>query len=201
MCDRLEIQIGDLLTYYRVGRMSPSVARVDLTAVVDAQVAALRPMLERRHGAVRVRGPLPAVDGHPVLLGMVFGNLIANGLKYNRSARPVVEIGLVAADPSTIYVRDNGIGIAEEHHEAIFAMFRRLHGRKEYEGSGAGLAIVRKIIDAYGGRIWLESEPGRGSTFFFSLPRGVAERPQPPHWGRSGVSQGAAPRRHTSPKR
>lgn len=196
MCDRLETQIGDLLTYYRVGRENPAVARVDLAAVVDGQVAALRPFLDRRNGEVRVKGALPTVHGHPMLLGMVLGNLIGNGLKYNRSRRPTVEIGAVDMDRSTIYVRDNGIGIAREHHEAIFAMFRRLHGRKEYEGSGAGLAIVRKIVEGYGGRIWVESEPGSGSTFFFSLPRAAGEPTRPPHWrrGRTGPA-GATTRR------
>ncbi|MBN1588231.1 MAG: hypothetical protein JW888_01815 [Pirellulales bacterium] len=182
MCDRLEGQITDLLTYYRIGRMRPSTTAVNLTEVVDGQVAAFRPMLDRRKASVRIRSPLPKVHGHPVLFGMVFGNLISNGLKYNRSERPLVEIGTVADQPCTLYVRDNGIGIDPEYHEDVFAIFRRLHGQKEFEGSGAGLTIVRKIIQNYGGRIWLESQPGRGTTFFFSLPPAVAEPTRPPHW-------------------
>lgn len=192
MCERLETQIADLLTYYRVGRMQPTVVRVDLGKVVDAQVAAIQSVLERRNGMVRVKGSLPTVHGHPVLLGMVLGNLISNGLKYNHSARPTVEVGAVAGEPCTIYVRDNGIGIAAEHHEAIFSLFRRLHGRKEYEGSGTGLTIVRKIISNYGGRIWVQSEPGRGSTFFFSLPRGAGEPTRPPHWDLARLSNPGA---------
>lgn len=185
ICARLEKQIGDLSTYYRVGRVKTTAVRVDLNAVVDGQVASLRTMIDRSGGAVRVKGPLPTVQGHPVLLGMVFGNLISNGLKYNRAHRPVVEIGAMAGQPAIIYVRDNGIGIAPEHHEAVFDLFRRLHGRKEYEGTGAGLTIVRKIITGYGGRIWLESEPGHGSTFFFTLPPAANEPLHPPHWARN----------------
>ncbi|HBO43392.1 MAG TPA: hypothetical protein DD670_05575, partial [Planctomycetaceae bacterium] len=166
MCGRLERQISDLLTYYRVGRMPSPPAPVDLMEVVDGQVAAFRPLLDRRGASVRVKGPLPCVLGHPLMLGLIVGNLISNGLKYNRSERPKVEIGAVVDQPATIYVRDNGIGIAPEHHEAVFGLFRRLHGPKEFEGTGAGLTIVRKIVQSYKGRIWLESEPGRGTTFF-----------------------------------
>jgi signal transduction histidine kinase len=182
MCGRLETQISDLLTYYRVGRIRPPGTLVDLAEIVEGQVAAFRAMLDRRNAVVQTKGPLPRVQGHPVLLGMVVGNLISNGLKYNRSERPLVEIGAVAEQPGTVYVRDNGIGIAREYHEEIFALFRRLHGPKEFEGSGAGLTIVRKIIHSHGGRIWLESEPGRGSTFYFSLPPASGETTRPPHW-------------------
>jgi len=182
MCGRLETQISDLLTFYRVGRVRRSVVHVDLTEVVDGQVAAFRAVLDRRGATVRVKGPLPTVHGHPVLLGMVFTNLISNSLKYNRSKRPLVEIGTVAHQPCTIYVRDNGIGIPPEHHETVFELFRRLHGRKEFEGTGAGLTIVRKIIRSYQGQIWIESQPGQGTTFFFTLPAATPEPTKPPHW-------------------
>jgi signal transduction histidine kinase len=129
---------------------------------------------------------------------MVFANLISNGLKFNESPQPWVEIGTSRSRALTIYVRDNGIGIPREHHQTIFALFRRLHSRKRYSGTGAGLAIVRKIVESYGGRVWVESEPGRGSSFYFSLgpapPAAAAVRPdpaqtrkpaaKPPHWSR-----------------
>jgi chemotaxis family two-component system sensor kinase Cph1 len=114
-------------------------------------------------------------------------NLVSNGLKYNNSQRPEVLIGLrrqaghspeahngepvpsLDAGRVVIYVRDNGIGIEPRFHEQIFGIFRRLHLPEEYEGTGAGLAIAKKIVEAHGGRIWVESQPGKGATFCFTL--------------------------------
>jgi light-regulated signal transduction histidine kinase (bacteriophytochrome) len=189
LCGRLEKQISDLMTYYRVGRMPPSETRVDLMEVVDGQIAAFRALLDKRQASIRVKGPLPHVHGHPVLLGLIIGNLISNGLKYNRSEKPAIEIGVAAERADTVYVRDNGIGIAPEHHQAIFDLFRRLHGRKEFEGTGAGLTIVRKIVESCGGKIWLESTPGEGTMFFFTLPSTARKPAKAPHWiGREAVS-------------
>src|SRR5262249_10799914 len=116
-------------------------------------------------------------------------NLVSNGLKYNNSPRPEVLIGVRGAtngqkvetgkpaeDPSrvVVFVRDNGIGIEPRYHEQIFGIFRRLHLPEEYEGTGAGLAIAKKIVEAHGGRIWVESQPGQGATFCFTLPRSPA---------------------------
>jgi signal transduction histidine kinase len=98
---------------------------------------------------------------------------VGNALKYNQSCLPEVVIGaLDDQEPfATLFVRDNGIGIAPEYHEQIFRMFRRLHRREEFEGTGAGLTICKKIVEAHGGRIWVASVPGQGSTFYFTLPR------------------------------
>jgi signal transduction histidine kinase len=105
-------------------------------------------------------------------------NLVGNGLKYNQSGQPEVLVGAAPATTGNgddaervvVYVRDNGIGIDPKYHEQIFGIFRRLHLPEEYEGTGAGLAICKKIVEAHGGRIWVESQPGQGSTFFFTLP-------------------------------
>jgi signal transduction histidine kinase len=187
LCGRLETLIGDLLTYGRIGRApaegghQPKVGRgrpadtgIDLGAVVDKVLDMLRPAIDRRGASVRVLGRLPKVTGDATLIGMVLTNLISNGLKFNRRAHPQVEIGCLratggASATATFYVRDDGIGIDPRHHEAIFTIFRRLHSRKQYEGTGAGLTIVRKIVRAHGGRIWVESALGAGSTFFFTL--------------------------------
>ena len=187
LCDRTENLIDDLLTYCRVGRKAAIKTRVNLNAVAANLLKMLRPSIERRDAIVRIHGPMPTVVGNSTLIGMVLGNLISNGLKFNDNRRPQVELGWLPTDPATFYIKDNGIGIAKEHHEAIFTIFRRLHSRKKYEGSGAGLTIVRKIIELHGGRIWLESAPGAGTTFHFTLARcaktGAAEHVLcPPHW-------------------
>jgi chemotaxis family two-component system sensor kinase Cph1 len=188
LCDRLAGSIDDLLDYSRAGQLRPSDGDVDLNAVVDEVVRDFRPIIDSRRVSVRVVDRLPVVRGDVTMLGKVFGNLISNGLKFNRSGRPSVEIGVLAGDLPVIYVRDNGIGIAPEHHQEVFTIFRRLHSRREYEGSGAGLTIVRRIVESHGGRIWLESEPGRGTTFFFTLGSAPVETKAShpaatrPHW-------------------
>ncbi|HUT13246.1 MAG TPA: ATP-binding protein [Thermoguttaceae bacterium] len=192
LCKRLETLVGDLLTYCRVGGIRPAQTGIDLSAVVHEALETLLPVIERRRASVRVADRLPTVTGDATLIGMVLSNLITNALRFNDNAQPSVEIGCMPTDPPAIYVRDDGIGIEAKHHEEIFTIFRRLHGRKEYEGSGAGLTIVRKIIESHGGRIWLESELGNGTTFYFTLapakeqkliPRQATEpSPKPPHW-------------------
>ena len=100
----------------------------------------------------------------------VFQNLISNAAKYNDSADKWVEVGASAADPPVFHVRDNGIGIAPPHQEQVFRIFKRLHHLSQYGGgTGAGLTISQNIIERHGGRIWLESTPGQGTTFFFTL--------------------------------
>jgi len=192
LCRRLETLVGDLLTYCRVGGIRPAQTGIDLSAVVHEAIETLQPVIERRRASVRVADRLPTVTGDATLIGMVLSNLITNALKFNDNAQPSVEIGCTPTEPPTIYVRDDGIGIDAKYHEEIFTIFRRLHGRKEYEGSGAGLTIVRKIIESHGGRIWLESELGNGTTFYFTLapakqqkliPRRPSEpSPKSPHW-------------------
>jgi len=199
LCGRLENLIGDLLTYCHVGGSRPMQRRIDLGLVVEEVIETLRPSIDQRRASVRIATPLPAVPGDATLIGMALSNLIGNGLKFNDQQRPRIEIGCLPTSPATIYVRDNGIGIEPRYHEEIFTIFRRLHGRTEYEGTGAGLTIVRKIIQTHGGQIWIESEPGKGTTFFFTLApsteRRSAEKPpleQPPkapHWTQYAAAQ------------
>lgn len=197
LCDRLTKLIDDLLGYCRAGRQA-EMADVDMADVLEGVLATIGPAIEARRGIVRCVGPLPRVRADATLLAGVLQNLISNGLKFNDRPTPLVEIRWVESDAghgqaatspangsnayrridrvpaapplATIAVRDNGIGIEPRHHEAVFAMFRRLHHQRKYAGTGAGLAIVRKIIEHHGGRIWLESTPGEGTTFFFTLP-------------------------------
>jgi len=200
LCHRLEAMIDNLLAYYRVGQVPPARLEVDLNAVAEQAVDTLWPTIERRHALVRILGPLPPAAVDPTLLGTVLGNLISNALKFNDSPRPWVEIGALRTQAPAIYVRDNGIGIPREEHETVFTVFRRLHSRKKYEGIGLGLAIVRKIVESYGGRVWLESEVGQGSTFYFSLSPSVpshdgASVAKPPHWVQASESGVASPPR------
>lgn len=167
LCQRLGRLIDDLLTYSQIRRTQPDATVWDLHEIVADVLATLGPVIDQRGAAVSVIGRLPKLPADGVWLGEVFRNLIANAMKFNDSPRPTVEIGCL--DAATIYVRDNGIGINACHHEAIFTMFRRLHSRRKYEGTGAGLTFVRKIVEAHGGRIWVESQPGCGATFYFTL--------------------------------
>jgi light-regulated signal transduction histidine kinase (bacteriophytochrome) len=165
--------IDDVLTYSQIGRKQPEPQEADLGEIVADVLETLGPAIDGRAARVRVKGRLPRLAADRVWVGEVFRNLIANALKFNDREQPRVEIG--CKDGGTIYVRDNGIGIAACHHGAIFAMFRRLHGRDKYEGTGAGLTFVRKIVEAHGGRVWLESRPGHGSTFYFTLSPGSTD--------------------------
>jgi signal transduction histidine kinase len=189
LCERLSRLIDDLLTYCRAGR-TPEATDVDLDEVLDEVLVTLGPAIDARGGVVRRLSRLPVARADATLVGTVLKNLVANGLKFNESHPPVVEIGSIEAASPTILVRDNGIGIEPRHHEAIFAMFRRLHARNKYEGTGAGLSIARKIIEQHGGRMWVESQPGQGSAFYFTLPA-ASVPPRAPtatpshHWRRT----------------
>jgi PAS domain S-box-containing protein len=179
---RLRSLIHDLLSLSVAGRVTGDLREVALDDLVSVVRADLAELIRSRAAEVRTVGALPKVWGDRVRLGQLLGNLVSNGLKYNKSPRPVVEVGTCAADGSdwaALFVRDNGIGVDPQHHESVFQIFRRLHTREDYPGTGAGLAICQKIVQAHGGRIWLESQPGEGSTFYFTLPRRPPELRQP----------------------
>jgi signal transduction histidine kinase len=179
---RMEALIDTLLHYSRVGRVDLAVTDVDLDEVVTELLDSLRPALAEARAEVRVVTPLPIVRADRARVDEVFRDLVVNGVKYNESATPTVEIG--ALPPGTaaggeappveagpiFFVRDNGIGIPARHQRVIFDIFKRLHGRDAYGGgTGAGLTIVKKVVERHGGCIWLESAPGRGTTFYFTL--------------------------------
>lgn len=172
LCARLERLVEDLLRYTRVGFCRPEHEEVALDEVLNDVLGTLQPSIERRRARIRTTH-LPKVVCDPTLVGEVFRNLIVNAMKFNRR-QPEVRIGYLDRPQPVLFVRDNGIGISSEHHKAIFEMFRRLHARQHYEGTGAGLSIVRKIIDGHGGQIWLESQPGSGTTFYFTLGPAVS---------------------------
>ncbi|MGB3616627.1 MAG: ATP-binding protein [Catalinimonas sp.] len=170
---RMEELISSLLEFSRVGRLDLAVKRCDTNEIVADVLEMLAPRLEERRAVVHLPRPLPTVECDEVRITEVFANLISNGVKYNDQPQPRVEVGYTeveGSDNPVFFVRDNGIGIEREYHENVFHIFRRLHARDAYDGgTGAGLTIVRKIVERHGGRIWLESQPGRGTTFYFVL--------------------------------
>ena len=122
-------------------------------------------------GATVTREPLPVVVADKAQIGQLFQNLIGNALKYRSAEPPIIRITATRQEGGwTIAVVDNGLGIPPQHHDRIFRMFQRLHTAKEHPGAGIGLSFCKRIVERHGGRIWVESEEGRGSTFFFILP-------------------------------
>jgi PAS domain S-box-containing protein len=168
---RMEMLISDLLAYSQTARLFDSAPqRVDTHEVLETVKKNLATRILET-GAIVTTVDLPVVYGDAVPLLHVFQNLVSNALKYRGEAPPEVRITAEKhPDFWCFAVRDNGIGIAKQFHEQIFGIFKRLHGRHEYPGTGIGLAICQKVVERYGGRIWVESEEGRGSTFFFTLP-------------------------------
>jgi light-regulated signal transduction histidine kinase (bacteriophytochrome) len=130
----------------------------------------MRVKIEETH-AVVTHDPLPTVLADASQLGQVLQNLLSNALKFSRGEPPYVHISAQLDGPHWVFkVQDAGIGIAPQFAERIFAVFQRLHTRREFPGTGIGLAICKRIVERHGGRIWVDSEPGKGSTFFFTLP-------------------------------
>jgi PAS domain S-box-containing protein len=167
---RMRTLINDLLSYSRVMRGDRELAEADCSAVVSKVIRDLE-LTIRESGAEIVCGTLPVIRADRSQLGRLFQNLISNAIKYRASAPPRIRIQAVRQGNIWLFsVADNGIGIAQEFFERIFVIFQRLHTRTEYSGTGIGLAVCQKIVERHGGTIWVESTPGTGSTFFFTLP-------------------------------
>jgi signal transduction histidine kinase/ligand-binding sensor protein len=166
---RLARLLGDLRQYWLVSERIEHFAAVDCAGVLDGVIQSLRVAIEES-GAIVTSGPLPTLLADDISFAMLFQNLVGNAVKYRRPGeRPSVHISAQQkADIWCFSVKDNGIGIKTQHLEGIFAPFKRLHGR-EYAGSGIGLALCHKIVERYGGRLWVESTYGQGSTFCFTI--------------------------------
>ena len=168
---RMQAMINGLLDYSKAGGAESDREAVDSSGAVDAALANLHAAL-CESGASVERGNLPRVLASRTQLVNLFQNLIGNAVKYRRQG-VVPEVRVEAARAEDMWrftVSDNGIGIASNHGDEVFKIFRRLHGRHEFEGSGLGLSICQRIVEVHGGRIWLDSEPGVGSRFSFTLP-------------------------------
>jgi light-regulated signal transduction histidine kinase (bacteriophytochrome) len=167
----MEELIHALLQYARVGEDDAAMEIIRMNSVVEAVLTILAPLIQESNAKVTY-AELPTVHGFRVPLQQVFQNLIGNALKYASPQRPPrVHISSQTTHDSQIFsIEDNGLGIPPKDRESIFQPLKRLHGR-DIPGTGIGLAVCRKIVERHNGRIWVESEPGRGSTFYFSLPR------------------------------
>jgi PAS domain S-box-containing protein len=168
---RLQRLIKDLLEYSRVGTRGKPFAPTDMEKVLADALANLTVAIADARAAV-VHDPLPLVDADETQMVSLLQNLIGNALKYRAPDRPPeIAIHVERTGLDWLFaVQDNGIGIDPQHFQRIFMVFQRLHGRQEYEGTGIGLAVCKKIVERHGGRIWVDSLPGRGSTFYFTLP-------------------------------
>jgi PAS domain S-box-containing protein len=168
---RMKQLIEDILAYSRIGTRGRELVPVESEAALKRALASLRGSIEAS-GATVTHDPMPAVHADAVQLAQLLQNLIGNALKFKGADAPRVHVAVTQRpDWWQFAVRDNGIGIDPEFFGRIFMVFQRLHGKGEYPGTGIGLAICKKVVDRHGGRIWVESRPGAGSTFFFTLPR------------------------------
>jgi light-regulated signal transduction histidine kinase (bacteriophytochrome) len=167
---RMQRLINDLLAYSRVGTRGKTFEHVALEAVLSQALENLQLAIKEKNARIW-HDPLPGAYGDSGQLAQVFQNLIDNAIKFRSDRPPEVQISAsIEGNDCICSVRDNGIGIAPEFVGRLFTLFQRLHTRKEYPGTGLGLAICKRIIERHGGRIWVESRPAEGSTFYFSLP-------------------------------
>ncbi len=171
--DRIATMVYDLRNYTETALANEQIdVLVDANAVLAKSLENLRVIVSDNQASI-TSDPLPLLKVREVHLQQLFQNLVANAIKYRGDEGPRVHISVAVRNKDCIFsVNDNGIGIAPEYHEKIFGVFKRLHGRERYTGSGIGLAICKRIVERYGGRIWVESETHRGAIFFFSFPIG-----------------------------
>jgi light-regulated signal transduction histidine kinase (bacteriophytochrome) len=167
----MQMLISDLLTYSQATKPSDGTPQtVDISEVLAGVKKNLATTVAES-GAVISAADLPIVPGDAVPFTHLFQNLVSNALKYRSGAPPRIVISAKDQGDAWLFaVEDNGIGIPKQFQTQIFGIFKRLHNKNEYPGTGIGLAICQKVVERYGGRIWVESEVGQGSTFFFTLP-------------------------------
>jgi len=173
---RMRQIILDLLDYSRVGRADTDRSEVDMNSVLEDALALNRKLVQEHNGVVRWE-KMPVIMAVRSQMQQLFQNLINNGLNYQKPGNQAI-IKIHAEEGTTEWtfsVKDNGIGIKSEYSDKIFNIFQRLHAKDEYSGTGLGLSICKKIVEEHGGRIWVESEHGKGSTFYFTLAKNISE--------------------------
>jgi PAS domain S-box-containing protein len=174
---RMQTMIQDLLSLSRITTKGQSLELTEARKACNAALKNLRAAVQESRAVVTV-GSLPTVVADAAQLAQLFQNLIGNAIKYGNTHSPEIHVAARVEENDWVFsVRDNGIGIEPQYFERIFQMFQRLHTREQYSGTGIGLAICRKIAERHGGKIWVESKLGRGSTFLFTIPR--SERTEP----------------------
>ena len=173
---RMQALLEDLLAFSRIGRNGVTPAPTDVNTAVEEVLRNLAFTL-KEHSVTIICNPLPTILADRFQLVQLFQNLIGNAIKFRGKATPSIAISADKLGEEWVFsIVDNGIGIAAEHKEFIFKIFQRLHTRAEYPGNGVGLAICKKIVEQNGGRIWVDSELGRGSNFRFTFPAASADR-------------------------
>ena len=166
---RMKALILDLLAYSRIVTRGKPSEWTDCERILDQAIENLRSSIAEA-GAVITRDPLPTIRADDTQILQVFQNLIGNAIKFRRDVPPTIHVSAVRNRNEWMFsVKDNGIGIESRHLDRIFMIFQRLHKRSEYHGTGMGLAIVKKVVERHGGRVWAESEPGKGTTFYFTI--------------------------------
>jgi light-regulated signal transduction histidine kinase (bacteriophytochrome) len=177
---RMGRMIRDLMEYTRAASVTGTLPqRVSLEGAFEEALGNLQASIEESK-AVVTHDPLPVLQVEPVHLQQIFQNLISNAIKYRGSQPPRIHIGAVPLGGVWEFsVQDNGIGIEPRYKDQVFGLFKRLHSRNRYSGTGLGLAICKKLVERYNGRIWVESQPGAGSTFYFTLAQSEAARSEP----------------------
>jgi light-regulated signal transduction histidine kinase (bacteriophytochrome) len=162
--------INDILIYSRVAKKERNLKPVNLNKVLEEVYLNLNTSIEETNAEI-THDPLPTLLIDEQLMIQLLQNLISNAIKYRSEKTPKIYISAEKEDKKWLFsVKDNGIGISHDHLERIFTIFQRLHSKEEYEGTGIGLAIVQKIVHQHGGQIWVESELGKGTTFYFTIP-------------------------------
>jgi PAS domain S-box-containing protein len=173
---RMQMLIQDLLAFSRVGTQGKEFTPTNFDSLVRSVLNNLREAISESGAKVNC-APLPTLPADDTQMVQLFQNLISNAVKFRGKESPRIHITAELSNASWKFaVKDNGIGIDQRHSERIFLIFQRLHSRREYAGTGIGLAICKKIVDRHGGKIWVESEPGKGSTFLFTLPNKGGDR-------------------------
>ena len=180
---RMKNLIDDLLELSRIGRGKNPISELSVLSALKETETELYLLIKEKNAKMVLPDKERKIICDRVRIKQVLTNLINNGIKFNRSEKPIIEVkffdGVPRENPKTesmprdtltIIVKDNGIGIEKKHHDKVFDIFHRLVSREEFEGTGAGLTICKKIVQAHGGDIWFESEPGKGTTFYIALP-------------------------------